>query len=89
MKFATSFIVALASVGAVSASCFCSSANGCKCDCGHSDLVPDSQWAWHGDGQGGYVGNYGCGPSEGTKLDPDSSQGGDAFGWTCLYIKCN
>ena len=72
----------------VYASCFCSPKNGCKCACEHNDIVPDDQWSWHGGGQDGYLGNYGCGPNEGYKVASNQNLGGGAFGWRCLYIVC-
>jgi hypothetical protein len=71
------------------ASCFCSPLNGCKCACEHNDIVPDSEWSWHGSGQDGYLGNFGCGPDEGYHVASDENLGGGAFGWRCLYIKCD
>ncbi|PHH80115.1 hypothetical protein CDD80_2803 [Ophiocordyceps camponoti-rufipedis] len=81
--------LALSAISSVSGSCFCSPANGCKCNCGHSDLTPDSQYSWRGTGQDGYVGNFNCGPNEGYNLASNQNLGGDGFGWRCLYIKCN
>lgn len=73
----------------VYASCFCSPKNGYKCACEHNDLIPDSQWSWHGDSQDGFLGDFACSPSENRWQVASNKDLGGTFGWKCLYIKCN
>ncbi|KAK5987055.1 hypothetical protein PT974_11172 [Cladobotryum mycophilum] len=90
MKLTAYLTLALVSACAVDAtSCFCTPKNGCKCSCGHSDLVPDSQWSWHGDGQTGLLGAATCSPAQFQyELEPNDDATGGAIDWRCLYIRC-